>query len=153
MAENSKVVFTSIKHTTELVNTGNENSLLALAISGASQAKLLADFSQGYQTGQTRNSIQFETGTGKEGGFNDSEGKAAEKQLSINLKKDEAAVGATTGHASYVEFGTRKQAPQPFLRPSIALIAGQAKAVIAKKMQAEFDKGPLKYGQKRETFQ
>lgn len=152
MADKREVIFKGIKRITKMIDTGNENSLLELAIQGASQAKLLADFSQGFQTGQTRNSIQWITGVGKTGGLNDSPKKQADDKISVSLKNNQAAVGATTEHAVYLEFGTRKMAPQPFIRPSLAIIAGDSVKIVAEKMDAEIKKGPLKYGQVRETF-
>jgi len=148
----SEVVVSTIKNITKLIETGDKESLLSLAIRGASQAKLLANFSKGYQTGQTKNSIQVLTGYDARYGMNDSGGLAAEKELAVPLKKNEAAVGATTAHAIYPEFGTRKQAPQPYLRPSMALVAGEAERVVEAKMKYEFAKGPLKYGQSRVKF-
>lgn len=148
----SEVIVSTIKNVSKLIETGDKESLLSLAIRGASQAKLLANFSKGYQTGQTKNSIQVLTGYGFRSGLNDSGGKPAEKEIDVPLRKNEAAVGATTAHAIYPEFGTRKQAPEPYLRPSLALVAGEAEAVIAAKMKYEFAKGPLKYGQSRVKF-
>ena len=152
MAKDSRVIVTTIQNTSKMVATGTEQGILALSIEGSSQAKVLANFSQGYQTGRTRNSIQFQTGAGRSGGFNDGDGENAGRRLEIGIRPFEAVVGATTDYATYVEFGTRNMAPQPFLRPSLALLAGQTPKIVAAKMTYEFNKGALKYGQKRVTF-
>lgn len=147
----SEIVFEGIRDITKLLDVANNNALLELAERGVSQAKAFADFNKGYQTGQTRNSIQYKLANGKEGGFNDGTGKKAVTKLDTP-RKGEAIVGATTEHAVYVEFGTRKMAPQPFLRPSLAIIAGDAPDVVAKKTIAEFKLGALKHGTERVKF-
>lgn len=56
-----------------------------------------ADFSQGYQTGQTKRSIGLEI---IDGGFT-------------------AESGPTTDYAPYVEYGTRFMLEQPFVKPAL----------------------------------
>lgn len=148
MADKSEVVFSTIRDKVKLVQNGNDNSILALAVAGATQSKFLAPV----QEGQLRNGIQWVVYNGQKGGLNDSAGKKAETELVVSLKKGEAAVGGTTGHDPYVEFGTKYMAPQPHHRPSLALVAGQAPKVVKEKMDEEFKKGPLKYGQSRVKF-
>ena len=55
-----------------------------------------ADFTQGYQTGDTKRSIGLEI---KNGGFT-------------------AEVAPTTEYAAYLEFGTRHMDAQPFVKPA-----------------------------------
>lgn len=148
MAVTQEIVFTSIRDMSKLVNVGNENAILALALSGTSQAKLLAPVKDGL----LRNSIQYIAGTGKRGGLNDSGGDIATTSLSARLRRWEAAIGATAEYAVYVEFGTRFQSPQVYLRSSLAILAGVATSVVKEKMDEEFKLGPLKYGQERTKF-
>jgi len=148
MAEKSKVVFTKIRNMSKLLDVGTGNAVLALGIAGAGYAKLLAPV----KDGMLRNSIQYITGTGKTGGLNDSEGDTASGILSAALRRYESAVGASASYATYVEYGTRFQAPQVFLRASLLLLAGVAASVVKKKMDDEFEMGVLKYGQQRTEF-
>ena len=55
-----------------------------------------ADFTQGYQTGQTKRSIGFEI---KDSGFT-------------------AEVAPTTDYSPYLEYGTRFMQAQPFVKPA-----------------------------------
>jgi HK97 gp10 family phage protein len=144
----SEVVFTGIAQTTRMLDEGTKFALRALAIIGATQAKRL----QKPDTGQLRNSIQWVIANGQRGGLNDSgSDSSAEGKLSTPLKGS-AFVGATADYAVYQEFGTRYIAPRPFLRPSLALLAGDTQKVVKDKMDAEFKLGPLKYGQERIKF-
>lgn len=68
-----------------------------------------ADFSRGYQTGDTKRSIGLEITDG---------GMAAE-------------VGPETDHSPYVEYGTRYMEAQPFVRPAF----DEQKALFKKDMQ------------------
>jgi HK97 gp10 family phage protein len=148
MSDNSTVEFTGIKEISRLVAEGTNQGLQALAILGTSHAKLLAPF----DLGQLRNSIQYRLANNRSGGLNDSQGEHADESLRTP-SAGTAVVGATANYAVYQEFGTRYIPPQPFLRPSLALLAGDTPEVVKEKMNAEFKLGPLKYGQARETFQ
>ena len=153
--KDSEVIVTTIKNVTQMINTGNENAILAMAIRGTTEAKLAA----AKDKGELANSVQYVTGKGFSGGFNDQSGglrsdqhQTADEKLTVSLKSDEAAIGATSKHAPWLEFGTRYQAPQVFLRSSLALIAGESVELVKAKMKYEFAKGPLKYGQSRVKF-
>ena len=148
MADKTEVVFTGIRDMSRLLNVGTEQAVLTLAIAGATQAKRFAPVDKG----QLRNSIQWVTGTGQAGGQNDSSGSTAGGKLSAQLRRYEAAVGATASYAIYVEFGTRFQSPQVYLRSSLALLAGVTAKIVKEKMDKEFKLGPLKYGQERVKF-
>ena len=56
-----------------------------------------ADFTQGYQTGETKRSVDLDI---TDGGFS-------------------AESGPTTEYAEYLEFGTRFMDAQPFVKPSL----------------------------------
>lgn len=56
-----------------------------------------AEFTKGYQTGQTKRSVNLEI---KDGGFT-------------------AESGPTTEYSPYVEYGTRFMEAQPFVRPAL----------------------------------
>ena len=45
---------------------------------------------------------------------------------------------AGTDHAGFVEFGTRKMAAQPFMRPTVEGAAGKVGSAIADKISAAF---------------
>ena len=129
---------------TNSVREGN----LEIAINVTAQAKELAPV----DLGQLRNSIMYKTPL-KKGGFNDSEGKRAVAEITPIPLPNEAYVGANTEYAPYQEFGTRKMAPQPYLRPAIEIVAkGHDALDVLKKISDEQMRGALKKGQKRETF-
>jgi hypothetical protein len=151
MAGGSSVTFTGIRDISRLIKNGGDNALLTLAIGGTNYSKLLAPVAK-IDGGQLRNSVNFKVYTGEKGGLNDSSGLTADKELTETLKTGEAAVGATAEYAGWVEFGTRKMAPQSYLRAGLALIAGQSPKVVKEKMDAEFKLGKLKYGQERVKF-
>jgi len=149
----SFVELRTIKNIDKLIDTGNENAILSMAIAGTAQAKLFAPVNKQVGIGgQLRNSIQYITGTGKKDGLNDSGGDKATGQLTESLRRYEAAIGATAEYATYVEYGTRFMAPQVYLRSSMAILAGDSVDLIRNKMNQEFAKGALKYGQSRVKF-
>ena len=69
-----------------------------------------AEFTKGYQTGQTKRSVNLEI---KDGGFT-------------------AESGPTTEHAEYVEYGTRFMDAQPFVRPALEEQASKFKRDMQK---------------------
>jgi len=147
----SKVLFEQVLAFPNIsANTVDEGNL-KFCILVVSKAKPLADFNKGYQTGQTRNSIQYHVSNGKEGGLNDSTGKVSSDKLR-KPERGSALFGATTEHAVYVEFGTRKQSPQPFIRPAIAIASGQDWRIVSKAIADEMARGVLKANTKREAF-
>jgi HK97 gp10 family phage protein len=90
----------------ESVDNGN----LELVIRVAAQAKALTPVDSGI----LRNSIMWKV-PGKNGGR--TEGNV----LQVEPKKDSGIVGSATEYAAYVEFGTRRQAAQPYLRPAVQI--------------------------------
>ena len=148
MANNSFVIVETIRNISKMVNVGTEKGILALAITGVSQAKALAPV----DNGQLRNSLQYVTGTGLSGGLNDSPGDKAPSKLIEQVRRFEAAIGSNVEYAPYVEFGTRYQAPQVYLRASLAILRGDAPKLVKAKMDYEFKKGKLVYGKARVKF-
>lgn len=69
-----------------------------------------AEFTKGYQTGQTKRSVNLEI---KDGGFI-------------------AESGPTTEYAEYVEYGTRFMDAQPFVRPALEEQASKFKRDMQK---------------------
>lgn len=69
-----------------------------------------AEFTKGYQTGQTKRSVNLEI---KDGGFT-------------------AESGPTTEYAEYVEYGTRFMDAQPFVRPALEEQASKFKRDMQK---------------------
>ena len=133
MADKTEVFFESVRNKNSLLKDANNFALQELAITGTTSAKRFANFNKGYQTGETKNSIQYRLANNRNGGFNDSTGKQASRKIDTP-EKGTAVVGATTNHAVYLEFGTRKMEPQPFLRPSLSELAGKSKEIIQKEM-------------------
>lgn len=127
---------------------GNEKSIIEIAEQVVAEAKALAPV----DLGQLRNSIMFKTST-EQGGFNDGSGESARNELTSQPTKGEGFVGSNLDYAIYQEFGTRRIAPQPYLRPAIAVTANPQKAdAIIKKISQEEMLGALKKGQKRVKF-
>lgn len=69
-----------------------------------------AEFTKGYQTGQTKRSVTLEI---KDGGFT-------------------AEAGPTTEYAPYVEYGTRFMEAQPFVHPALEEQASKFKRDMQK---------------------
>ena len=69
-----------------------------------------AEFTKGYQTGQTKRSVTLDI---KDGGFT-------------------AESGPTTKYAEYVEYGTRFMDAQPFVRPALEEQASKFKRDMQK---------------------
>lgn len=120
---------------------GVEKGIATLCSDIRSQAVVLAPV----DTGHLRNSIVWKTseaGTGEIAGV-------------PQPKKMNGYVGSGLDYAVYQEFGTRKMAPQPFLRPAIAIKAkGQKGEAVMKKRMDEVLRGKLTDSNinKRETF-
>lgn len=55
-----------------------------------------------------------------------------------SVGSSELRLTAGTDHAGFVEFGTRKMAAQPFMRPTVEGAAGQVGSAIADKVRAAF---------------
>jgi HK97 gp10 family phage protein len=127
----------------------NHKTVLTIAIKIAARAKALAPVAKG----RLRNSLMWRVGH-EEGGFNDSSGETANKQITVHPTKDsEGYVGSNLSYAIYQEFGTRKMAPQPFFRPAVALVmTEQTKAEIKKMIDDEHILGKLEEGKIRESF-
>ena len=147
MASQSEVFFESVRNFSQgeevLLITGNTEICEKLV----SQAKPLAPVDEGV----LRNSIQFRTSDGNSGGFNDSPGESASEKLETP-PKGTALFGATANYAIPVEFGTRNQAPQPYMRPAIAAVAGRPNTEIIKAINKDFDKWLKTTSKKKEKL-
>ena len=110
------------------VDIGNEKLLLEAAQIVTTNAKLLAPV----DTGVLRSSIGYATKNQKT------------QPLSVNPREGEAYVGTATSYAPYVEYGTRRQSAQPFLRPAVNSIKGNsgfAKKVLNSAMDKALRRG------------
>lgn len=94
--------------------------------------------------GQLRNSIMWRKSWGTdsfgfpaEGGFNSAGGERAQDQIGAADGELEGVVGSAVEYATYQEFGTRRQAAQPFLRPAADVVRGVSAAGIARRWGAE----------------
>ncbi|GAG26929.1 unnamed protein product, partial [marine sediment metagenome] len=100
---------------------GNEMSIEEIAIAVTSQAKTLAPVNKKIGVGgQLRGSIMYKTFE-TQGGFGE-RGTTEGGEIDVNPQKGEGYVGTNVNYAIYQEFGTKKMAGQPFLRPAIALL-------------------------------
>ena len=94
----------SVKGANDSVKQGN----LELVMKVTAAAKTLAP----WDTGILRNSIMWKV-PGESGGHTEGNTVQAEPEEGNGL------VGTATEYAAYVEFGTRRQAAQPYLRPAV----------------------------------
>jgi HK97 gp10 family phage protein len=69
-------------------------------------------------SGLLRNSISYKTS------------ESAQGDLSISPKKHEGYIGTNVEYARYVEYGTRRQVAQPFLRPAIKTLSNRDVDII-----------------------
>lgn len=89
--------------------------------------------------GRLRNSIMWSVPQLK-GGFNNSAGEKADKEITPKPQKLEGYVGSNTEYSIYQEFGTRHMAAQPYLRPAIEFVRTGDKTEILKRMREEAEK-------------
>ena len=116
---------------------GADNGLIEIANDVTNQAKAYAQFSKGYQTGQTRAGLMWVSGDGKQGGFE----PRGETKLSERPAAHTAIVGVNNDHALYLEKGTRRMDAQPFLGPAVDVIT---KGESPKKAMADAMKRAVK---------
>ena len=130
-----------------------DNALSAGTLEMAINAVKEAKSAQQPDTGRLRNSIMYKT-IDKKGGFNDNPGKEqAPDEIDANARSEkEAVVGFNLNYGIYQEFGTKHMAPQPFLRPAIALTKGSDKKDVIKAINDEVERGTLTETKIRETF-
>lgn len=129
------------------VREGTKAGMIDCAIKVVSQAKAITPV----QKGRLRNSIMWKS-SDKEGGLNNGGGAKA-PALDSKAGDMEVLVGSNVEYSTYQEFGTRYMAPQPFLRPSIAIHGhGKDAAETMKKRAQEVMKGKLEEGQDRVKF-
>ena len=147
MANESTLTFIKNLDTNIFFDKADTKSITGLCIKIASQAKTLAPADKG----RLRNAIMYKTNK-EDGGFNDSSDEKAANKIEGKPGVGEGFVGFNLEYGIYQEFGTRNMAPQPFLRPAIAIYQGQKAVDIIKKIHEEELRGSLKPGQKRETF-
>ena len=118
------------------VDAGIEKALQKICAKTVAQAKQLAPVDKGLLKGSLTYSTSKKKG-----------------ELESKPKKGEAYVGTNVEYAVYQEFGTRHIAPQPFLRPAVAIeVQGQNAKHILKKTINENLKGSLSKTKKRESF-
>ena len=129
------------------VREGTKAGMIDCAIKVVSQAKAITPV----QKGRLRNSIMWKS-VDKTGGLNNSGGEKAEPLEEKGGDMD-VVVGSNVEYAGWIEYGTRYMAPQPILRPSIAIHGyGKDAAETMKKRAQEVMKGKLEEGQDRVKF-
>ena len=115
------------------VEDGNEKAILTLVTRVTATAKTLAPV----HLGQLRNSIMGRVEK-KDIDYNMSGKEPATAKLTERAKQGEGFVGSNLLHAIYNEFGTRRMAAQPFLRPAVNIEASGSKSEqTVKKFQAQ----------------
>ena len=87
-----------------------DNGNLELVVRVTSQAKSLCPV----DTGSLRRSIMWKVPE-RSGGLEEGE------PVTEEVKKGSGLVGTATDYAGYVEFGTRRQPAQPYLRPAVEI--------------------------------
>lgn len=132
----SKIEFIKYGNIQKGVIDGQKNVVTKICAKVAAQAKALAPV----DTGNLRGSIGYEIQ-----GQNTSEPPIQEKP-----KQNEGYVGSYINYALYQEYGTRKMAAQPYLRPAIEIVNGGDVKNVMKKAMDETLKGALKNGVFRE---
>ncbi len=106
----------------------------------ASQAKVLAPV----DLGQLRNGISASS-ISQTVLLNNKSGDKAEALDTTGIKDNEVYVGANVKHAIFQEYGTVKQAAQPFLRPAAELVTKSSNVdEIVKKYSRKAMKQDLK---------
>lgn len=134
MAQNTEVIFEETKNFNQITEKAIQAGNLELAIKINANQKSLAPVDMG----QLRNGLQYQTSDGKSGGLNDSGGESAGK-MTVNLKKNEAAVMSSAEHSLYQEFGTRYVKAQPFFRPGIDLATGRPPSEVVAAIKKEVE--------------
>ena len=148
MANESTLTFIKNLDTNVFFDKADTKAITELCAKIVAQAKTFAPADKG----RLRNSIMYKLENSHTGGFNDSSDEKAENKIEGKPGVGEGFVGFNLEYGIYQEFGTRNMAPQPFLRPAIAIYQGQKAVDIIKKIHEEELRGSLKPGQKRETF-
>lgn len=119
----------------QVIQDGLEKGILEICARVRTEASSIAPTNKKGNGGRLRKSIIYNTRLAKTG--------------SLDGVPDsgfmEGYVGSNVHYAPYVEFGTRKMPPQPYLRPAIAIYAlGQKAADVLKQKQEENARGELK---------
>lgn len=135
------VEITKFGNVPKAVKDGNDKALLILVARVTAQAKALAPV----DLGQLRNSIMGRVEK-QDVGFNSGGKKQAANEITEKARQGEGYVGSNLLHAIYNEFGTRKMAAQPFLRPAVRAVANgtSVKAAVKKYQNEAIAKGMAK---------
>lgn len=119
------------------VSDGMDKAFLEMASRVVTLAKEAVPVDLGFLGGSIMANTNLEKGVGygnpgTKGGGGANPGTPP--KLSQEATGDhEAYVGSAVEYAVYQEFGTRKMAAQPYLRPAIAIVAGGGKASLVMK--------------------
>lgn len=136
------------------IETGTEQGILKLLMKTTAYAKVLSPVNkQKGVGGRLRNSIMWKMKRA-EGNFNDSPGVKHNQKINVEPNSNyDGFIGSNLEYAIYQEFGTRKMAPQPYLRPAIArVVLGKGKQEVKDTLEKEMERGKLVMGQVRESF-
>ena len=100
-------------------NSAIKDGLTLAGIRIKGQAVLLADFTQGYQTGFLKNSLSYSI-DGKRAGANENPGEkvSAREMVAVSNTDNTVHIGTNVEYADYVERGTSRMSAQPYLRPA-----------------------------------
>ena len=121
------------------IQKGNENAILELVTRVTAHAKLLAPVDTGELRGSIMGRVEKEDVGHQEG-----------PQITVRPKLGQGYVGTAVQHGIYQEFGTRKMAAQPYLRPAIDIEANGRKAsAVIKKYEIENVNHEVRSGTKK----
>ena len=126
-------VETNYKFKELIAKTGNAitEGLTLAGIKIKGQAVLLADFTQGYQTGFLRNSLSYSIGGKVEGAnLNSGEKVSSKDMVAKSASNDTIYIGTSVQYANYVESGTSRMSAQPYLRPAYDICKNDVKRII-----------------------
>ena len=129
------------KSTLNALRKGTEAGIIETCIRVTREAVEQAPVKDGH----LKNSIMYKTKMS-------ASSAQGEPELTVTPKFLEGYVGTALDYGTYQEFGTRYMAPQPFLRPAVALVYGADKDDIIDRIRKETARGSLNETKVRETF-
>jgi HK97 gp10 family phage protein len=98
-------------------------------------------------TGRLRNGIMWKV-QNNSGGLNNGPGKSESNEIDVNPVKFDGYVGSATPYAIYVEFGTKYQNAQPYLRPAVFIAQSQKMGIEVKNEHIEAMRKAMGAGKK-----
>lgn len=126
------------------IKSGTDKMLVELGERITADAKNIAPVGKKFG-GTLRDSIMYKTS-------NITSGNKSGREFTNKAGRDELLIGSGVEYAAYVEFGTRKMSPRPYMRPAIELSKGSSTQNVLKKILKEKSIGVLKEGEDRQSL-